>query len=290
MSTTNGTVVNEALSLHAGSTTMTVLPRLGARIIGFELDGQNVLLDSDAVFGTENQNNFGATFWPSPQAAWGWPPIAALDREPFRSRSIDGRLVLESASGSLLDGTRISLTKTITPVAGASAFEVTYVVTNHGERAAALAGWQIARVRAGGLSFFRLGPGGVASDKLSSVTVAGVQWYAYDPAVVVSQGQKTFADASGWLAHLDGDLLFVQSFPDVAPGAAAAGEAEVELYADPSHTYVELEPQARVMTLLPGQRSEDWTVRWSLQRLPAGISRQVGSRELIALAESLVAP
>lgn len=285
MNTTH--VTNEPVRLSAGSSSLSVLPHLGARIIEFALDGQEILLDAAAVAGTENANNFGATFWPSPQSAWGWPPIAAIDREPFAARLVDDRLVLESAPGQLLDGARIGLTKIISPVPGRSAFEITYVMTNYGDRAVALAGWQIARVRAGGLSFFRLGSGGVASDKLSTVTLDGVTWYRYDPVTVVAQGQKTFADATGWLAHLQGDLLFVQSFPDVASGAAADGEAEVELYADPSHTYVELEPQARVTTLLPGQKSEHWTVRWCLQRLPRGLSTDVGSRELVALAESL---
>lgn len=289
MSTTRETTCVEPLSLDAGSTTLSVLPGLGARIIGFALEGRNVLLEAAAVAGTENANNFGATFWPSPQTAWGWPPIPALDNQPFRSRFTEGRLLLESDHGTLLDGTRLTLTKIIAPIPVRSAFELTYVMTNHGERPIELAGWQIARVRAGGLSFFRLGDGGVADDKLATVTHGGVQWYLYDRTIVVAQGQKTFADATGWLAHLDGDLLFVQSFPDVARGAAAQGESEVELYADPSHTYVELEPQSRVVTLSPGQSSEPWTVRWCLQRLPRGIPTQVGSRELVALAESIVA-
>lgn len=279
----------EPLNLNAGSTTLSVLPNLGARIVGFALEGQNVLLEAAAVAGTENANNFGTTFWPSPQAAWGWPPIPALDNQLFKSRFVEGRLVLESDTGTLLDGTRLELTKIIAPMPERSAFEITYVMTNRGERPIQLAGWQIARVKAGGLSFFRLGDGGVSDDKLATITRGGVQWYLYDRAVVVAQGQKTFADATGWLAHLDGDLLFVQGFPDVAPGAAAPGESEVELYADPSHTYVELEPQSRLVTMSPGQSSEPWTVRWYLQRLPRGISTQVGSRELVALAESLAA-
>jgi hypothetical protein len=106
--------------------------------------------------------------------------------------------------------------------------------------------------------------------------------------VVVAQGQKTFADGAGWLAHVDGDRLLVQAFPDVPPGAAAPGEAEVELYADPSHTYVEIEPQGSIQTLEPGRSSEAWAVRWWLRQLPKELRAESGNAELVAFVEALI--
>jgi stage V sporulation protein SpoVS len=278
----------QPLVIVADGVTMTVAPELGARILGFSLDGKNILLEAQTVAGTENANNFGATFWPSPQSAWGWPPIAAIDHEPYRVVESGRRLVLKSCAGALSGGARIALTKTIAAVEGKSAIDVTYELDNVGDSGVNLAGWQIARVRSGGLTFFRLGEGGVAGDKLATVTLGGVQWYQYDADVVVAQGQKTFADAKGWLAHVDGDLILVQAFADVPAGGAAAGEAEVELYADPSHTYVEIEPQGPVRTLEPGTRSEPWTVRWWLRQLPAGLVAKLGNPELVAFVETLI--
>jgi hypothetical protein len=278
----------EPLVVAAGSLTMTLNPALGARILAFALDGKNILLEASAVAGTENANNFGATFWPSPQSAWGWPPIAAIDNEPYAAAEQNGKLVLTSGEGSLLDESRVTLIKTIAPVLEKSAIDVTYVVNNVGEKAATLAAWQIARVRAGGLTFFRLGEGGVGSDKLSTVTIGRVQWYQYDAATVTTQGQKTFADGKGWVAHVEGDLILVQAFPDVPSGAAAPGEAEIELYADPSHTYVEIEPQGRTEVIARGKSSAPWTVRWSLRRLPAGLEAKLGNTALVAFVESLI--
>jgi hypothetical protein len=274
--------------VSSGPVAMTIAPNLGARIVSFELDGTNVLLDASAVAGTENANNFGATFWPSPQSAWGWPPVAALDGEPYQIVKEPGALVLKSRPGALLSGARIALTKTIRAVPERSAIDVTYVMQNVGEKAAILAGWQIARVRASGLTFFRLGEGGIGGDRLATVTNNGVQWYEYDAGVVTMQGQKTFADASGWIAHVEDDLVLVQAFPDVPKGGAAEGEAEVELYADPSHTYIEIEPQSHIATVRPGTSSEPWSVRWWLRRLPNGLRASVGHPDLVTFVESIV--
>lgn len=278
-----------AIALQSGATTMTIEPAAGARILSFCLGARNILLEASAVAGTDNANNFGATFWPSPQSAWGWPPPVEIDGGLYSVvTNTSTNITLRSSPARLLDGSSVSLTKSIAAVPERDAVDVTYVMTNCGESSARLAGWQIARVLAGGLTFFRLGEGGLSGDKLATVTLGGVQWYAYDPVVVVAQGQKTFADAAGWLAHVDGDLLLVQAFPDVAKGAAAEGEAEVELYADPSHTYVEIEPQGRVLDIPPGASAEPWTVRWWLRRLPVDLLVKPGSTELVAFVEDVI--
>jgi hypothetical protein len=283
--------MSSVLSVSIDSLEMTIEPALGARILSCSFEGQNVLLEAPAVAGTDNANNFGATFWPSPQTAWGWPPIAAIDTMPYAVASMVNGYTLTSAEGSLLGGGKLRLTKTFAKVPGRSAIDVGYTMTNVGECSLELAAWQIARVRAGGLTFFRLGEGGISGDKLATVTRGGVQWYEYDAAVVVAQGQKTFADGTGWLAHVDGDLILIQAFPDVPKLAAAPGEAEVELYADPSHTYLEIEPQGPILTIAPGASAAPWTVRWWLKRLPADLANQatrLGDPRLVAYVESIV--
>jgi hypothetical protein len=285
---TGKVTLGEISTITSGNVTMTVEPRTGGRIIGFALGGKDILLPASAVAGTENANNFGVTFWPSPQSAWGWPPVAAIDSLAFSAEGNAAELLLTSQPGTLPDGAVIALTKRFAPVAGKDAVDVTYRLVNQGSVPIRLATWQIARVRAGGLTFFKLGAGGVSSDKLATVTAAGAQWYAYDAAVVVEQGQKTFADATGWVAHLEGDLLFVQAYPDVMPGAAAPGEAEMELYADPSHTYVEIEPQGAVGTIAAGAEGPAWTVRCFLTRLPSNIQAEVGNADLVEFVEQLI--
>jgi hypothetical protein len=285
----SGTVsLNQLGKVVAGNVEMTIDPSLGARILTFSLNGSNILLEAPAVAGTDNANNFGVTYWPSPQTAWGWPPIAAIDNEKYDGIVSENELVFTSGEATLLDGGVIALTKRFAPVLGKNAIDVTYQLKNIGKVPVTLAAWQIARVRTKGLTFFRLGTGGVTSDKLATQTMGGVQYYAYNASVVVEQGQKTFADATGWVAHVDGTTVFVQSYPDLSAGQAAEGEAEMELYADPSHTYIEIEPQGKVVTIAAGGIGPAWTVRFWLTKFPTGTTVKSGNAELVTFVEELI--
>jgi hypothetical protein len=251
---------------------MTIDPRLGGRIQSFSRGGLEALLPASAVAGTPNANNFGATFWPSPQSAWGWPPPAELDREPYRARVEGSRLVLESGAGKLLDGSAITLTKRFEALEDGSAISVELEMTNIGAHELELAPWQITRVPSGGVTIFALGSGGIARDDLGIVVEGCCASYPYDAARVTREGQKSFVDARGWVAHRSAGLLLVHRFPDLTPEEPAPGEAELELYADPTHTYVEIEPQGALRRLSPGTTSEPFRVLWELVEVPSDLS------------------
>jgi hypothetical protein len=98
---------------------------------------------------------------------------------------------------------------------------------------------------------------------------------------------KLFADGEeGWLAHVDGDLLFVKVFPEVSRERQAPGEGEVEIYVDPAGEFVEVEQQGPYEEIAPGGELR-WACRWALERLePAQLA---GSRErtLVARARAI---
>ena len=79
----------------------------------------------------------------------------------------------------------------------------------------------------------------------------------------------------------------MKTFPPIAATEAAPGEAAIEIYADPTHSYVEVEQQGPFASLLPGQRT-DWTVTWRLGRLPAALALGAANPELVAAARALV--
>jgi len=82
--------------------------------------------------------------------------------------------------------------------------------------------------------------------------------------------------------------LLVKSFGDTLPSQAAPGEAEIELYANAGHTYVEVENQGATVNLAPGD-STTWTVRWMLRKLNvASTPAQAGSAPLVDLVRGLV--
>jgi len=115
----------------------------------------------------------------------------------------------------------------------------------------------------------------------------GVAWFAYDAKAIANE-QKVFADGrEGWIAHVDGNLLLVKAFADTTPAQAAPGEAEIEIYTDAAHTYIEVENQGAYVDLAPGALSQ-WTVRWFLRKLDASVSVRVGSSDLLNVVRGLV--
>ena len=53
----------------------------------------------------------------------------------------------------------------------------------------------------------------------------------------------------------------MKKFQDLQEGQAAPAEAEIQVYANPGKTFVEIEEQGPYTTLEPGA-SVNWTVRW----------------------------
>jgi hypothetical protein len=104
----------------------------------------------------------------------------------------------------------------------------------------------------------------------------------------VTDHQKLFADGrEGWLAHVHGDGLLVKTFAVVPRAAQAPGEAQIEIYATPAHTYVEVEAQGPYETIVPGA-ALSWRVVWLIRRLPAEIRRAVGSAPLLDFIRGVV--
>jgi hypothetical protein len=50
---------------------------IGGRVTALRVGGRNLLSEPAADAG-----NYGSTFWPSPQTAWGWPPLPEFDHGP----------------------------------------------------------------------------------------------------------------------------------------------------------------------------------------------------------------
>jgi len=270
-------------SFQFGDTLFSVDANLGGRIVTFALSGRNILT-GPAV----DPANFGSTFWSSPQSDWNWPPPPEIDSAPYAA-SLDGAVL--SLSGATAAGLGLAVEKKFSADGAAGVVTVAYTLANRGSNARQVAPWEITRVAAGGLTFFPMGEGVPRKGTqalLSPTILGGVAWFAYDAAAITAD-QKLFADGlEGWIAHVDGDLLLVKSFGDTLPSQAAPGEAEIELYANAGHTYVEVENQGATVNLAPGD-STTWTVRWMLRKLNvASTPAQAGSAPLVDLVRGLV--
>ena len=266
--------------LTLGSTYLEIDPMNGARITALRVGGAtggNLLADSGV---TGQADNWGSTFWPSPQT-WPWPPtdagsINAINTLPYAVTSDATSLTLTSSINASVPKLRVI--KKFTPDVAKEAIVIDYTVTNGGTDPVTTAPWEVTRVAPGGITFYPAAspPYTQATPLLKTTDAAGATWYLHDPSDMTLY--KLFGDGKdGWLAHADGDLLLIKTFTDIPAGAAAKNEAEIEIYAAPK--YVEMENQGAVATLAGGE-SLHWTVRWYARKLAAPAA--VGSADLVA--------
>lgn len=276
------------ITLSAGNLELVVRPACGGRVAALRYDGEPLLVGPDV-----NPSNWGTTYWTSPQSSWGWPPIAAIDTDPFLVTS-RAPLELVGPRGRVGDA-ELQLTKRFRSLRGASGFELTYDLRNVGSRTAQVAGWQISRVFPGGLTFFPTG-----ASELTPIPPHGalhlekralVSAYDHDK-FETGRSLKVHADGmGGFLAHVArpqgrSPLLFLKAFVDSTPDEQAPGEGEVEIFANEDGAYVEVEVQGKLETIEPNATSR-FQVRWIVSPLPEGVSDQAFDPGLTEFAANL---
>lgn len=255
----------------------------GARVIAFRIGAENILTGPEI-----NGLNFGSTFWTSPQADWNWPPVVEFDSAPYTVSGQGADLLFTSATADPL-GLRVTKRFTVDPVR--EVVDIVYGIENPGGSPRTVAPWENARVPTGGLTFFPVGGGVQPPSTLKVREIDGVVWFDYD-AKPITDHQKMFAHgAEGWLAHIDvaRRMLYLKTFDEIEASAQAPSEAQIEIYADPAHTYVEVEQQGAYRPIEPGGRVE-WSVTWRLRRVPLGLDIIPGNKSLLALVRAVVAP
>lgn len=253
-------------------------PEVGGRVTSFSISGFDVLSGSDV-----DADNYGSTFWTSPQSDWGWPPPTELDRAPYSLTTGKNTLTLTGAPNPAL-GVRVTKQFSSDPAKGAIVLK--YTIHNLSDVPKRYAPWEVSRVHSRGLTFFPSGP--LSSGPLGVERIGLGTWFAHDPEVLDAVGQKFLAGGThGFLAHAARGLLYIKSFADVPPESRAPGEAEIEIYAN--NRYVEVEVQGPYSLIDPGA-SMSWTVRWYLRKLPPNIVAFPGNAELLAFAAGVVRP
>jgi hypothetical protein len=269
----------------SGDTVFAVDADRGGRIVTFSLAGRNAVTTPKS----QGDINWGSTFWTSPQSDWNWPPPPEIDSDTYAAKLEGGTLTLTSETSSKLD---VAVSKKFSMDRITGNVTIEYTIINKGSQARSLAPWEITRVAAGGLTFFPMGEGSPTQGKqdlLNLQVSGGAAWLAYDAASIPKE-QKVFADGhEGWIAHSSDGFLLVKALTDMAPSQAAPGEAEISLYTDTAHTYIEVENEGPYQELAPGT-SLSYTTHWFLRKLDASVPVQVGSAELLSTVRALVRP
>ena len=239
--------------INAGDVTMTVDAAHGGKIVSFRL-GEAEVLNQGRM-----PNSFGSTFWTSPQSEWNWPPVAEYDTKAFEA-AVEGDALVLTGQKSERFGYRIRKAFAADPADGAVV--ITYTIVNESGETRQVAPWEISRVPNGGVLFFDATSVEPANNMagLPFEYKFGAAWYVMDEA---RENRKVNADGKGWLAFSANGILFVKKFQDLKPEEPAPAEAEIQVYANPGKTFVEIEEQGAYTTLQPGGEVS-WTVRWYL--------------------------
>lgn len=282
------------LTMTACNVVMDVNPQVGARVTNLTMDSTNIIAPCECLSGGSASNTSGSTFWTSPQKGWPtiWPPVAAVDGDPY-TPDISGNHLI--ATGSADPSLGASVTKDFSADDGTCWVTLIYTIT--ATKAITVAPWEITRVPHGGIAFFPLGD----SDKLvpgpllayvttDTTTLPNMVWFD-DTAKTASNagGSKLIADGEdGWLAYaLDGNL-FIKQFPDTLSGSCAPGEGDVEIYADATAGFLQLEAQGAYSALAQGE-SLSWTVRWRVVPIPSNVTIARGDASLLEFAQQQLA-
>lgn len=261
---TINTLENGRYSISVGDVTLTVDAARGGKVVSYKYQDQEILST------TRMPNSFGSTFWTSPQKEWNWPPVPEFDTKPFNAEVKDGVLVLTGEKSARF-GYRIR--KEFSADKKDNAIVIKYTIINESGETRQVAPWEISRVPNGGVVFFEAKEATPANNmKGPPFTYEyGAAWYVMDED---RENRKINADGTGWLAFCDKGLMFVKKFENIKAEEAAPAEAEIQIYANPGKTFVEIEEQGAYTTLNAGE-SVDWTARWYLvpNDLPAEPSK-----------------
>lgn len=236
--------------LTTGNVSMTINAGAGAKVMSLKYQDKEVIAQSRIP------NQFGSTFWTSPQKDWNWPPVAEHDSRPYTVEQKAGSVVMTS---QLSQRFPYRITKEFS--ANKKGIVITYTITNESDHQVSLAPWEITRVPSKGIVFCdapvdEITPAGLLDFK----SEFGAAWYTFD---VERQNRKINADGKGWLAYAYDGLVLVKQFPDLNASQPAPEEAEIQVYVNQGDTYTELENQGEYTSLQPGQ-SVSWTVKWYL--------------------------
>ncbi len=260
--TVKGTVEN-GFEIKAGEVTMTVSAKEGGKIMSYKHG------DTEMLSQRKMPNQYGSTFWTSPQKEWNWPPVTEFDRAAYTDESASHKSVFGEKYESLTLSSRVGsklpfqIVKQYSPDPKGRFIRVSYTIINKGTEARKVAPWEISRVPADekGLIFFDAPVAGITpADLIPFKEEFGVSWYNPD---VTNRNRKINSDGKGWLAYAANGFLIIKKFDDLTLSQPAPDEAEIQIYVNAGKSYIELESQGEYKTLAPGEELT-WVVDWFL--------------------------
>ncbi|MBI2501708.1 MAG: T9SS type A sorting domain-containing protein [Candidatus Latescibacteria bacterium] len=312
----------EVMVLENGLTTLAVAPRIGARVMQYDLGAHPSLFLNPAEMGklyepsrTSPWHNYGGfKNWPAPQDRWGWPPPPILDAGVYESRvaldTPDSVAMWVSSPVEQWKTPNLRFERQLTLYRGSSRVRVEQTLINEGEQAGHWSVWDITQHRVHhpdeqdfenfwvyfplnpasryGASGVRKGDSSAAWTGQVAPGIYGVQF--------LPENKKLWADSpEGWICYVDEregyayaktfELFAGKTYPD------EGAHVEVWINQDPRYLEVEVVSPVEELAAKGGRYTfvEDW---WAakvkgpiLAVNPAGaIARSLAIEEGIARA------
>ncbi len=271
-------------SITSGMTSLAIDPAAGGRIISYKLDDYEFLTGKEI-----HPDNYGSTFWPSPQSLWNWPPPPVLDSDPYSVWEKKKSIKITSEKDPI---TGFQFVKEFSAGKNRSLAEMnlTYTIVNKSNEIKKTAPWEISRVHKGGLLFFPIGerPMGKKQFELARADIMnGITWYKDEKERPASEKLSITDGSEGWVAYAIDGKLFIKRFRDIKPEMQAPGEAEVLFYISPAADYIEIEIQGKYETLKPREKSI-FNVKWIGTNIPPDINVEKGTQELVEFVRKII--
>ncbi len=266
----------ESMELAGERLAITIDPSVGGRISSLSYKDRQLLFSKQEA---QDSNNWGSTFWLSPQKLWGWPPIKQHDSAPYQVSEMHEDSITLVSDWAM--GARVKKRMSIDAEYG-NVLQMDYLIDAN-ESFEELAGWEITRVPRRGLVFYPASESSldVVMGAVSYRHNAEVVWFDLKPDVKPPEGKINANGGEGWLAWVEDDLLYLKLYQPVAAEQMASGEGDVEVYFSPRLDYIELEVQSAAQALERGDQLQ-WRVTWLVEEVPSDISIAVGSKPLLA--------
>lgn len=286
----------ERMGLHVlefGETLFTVDGATGARVVEFSLGGENALAGVDA-----HPQFYGSSFWTTPESDWAmtpFTPVAEIDNAAY-TMSVDGmNAVMGVSATAMFLEKSVTVSKTFSADLARQAVDVRYSMTNAGTAEINLGPWEVTRVPAGGLTFYPSGEYVMALFGDITVTpAAGHDWFEHTTFQTGVEAKSGAEAGDGWVAHVvrgaTSNLLLIKTFENLSPAVIAMDHHEVEIFANATGTYVEVEEHG-TFGAIPAGETVSWNVTWFLRELPPTVTVEAGNQDLIdAVTSTLAAP
>lgn len=271
-------------TISQGDTQLVVVANIGGRISSLKVAGQEMLFTADLT----HTMVWGGTFWSSPQSDWYWPPVAALDSEPYEVSFDNDHIIFTSTVDEM---TGYQFVKIYGINQKKKCLTIKYSIYNRANVEKSVAAWEVTRVPPRGTVFFPQGDTESSFGIFYPIIVESIgeiSWFAYDAKNVLDNHHKLNTDGKeGWLAYANNSHLLVKEFDDVPVELMAAGEGEIELHVNEQKTYMEVNQQSALVTLAPGEHL-DWEVLWHTRKLPADMKVVNGNPELVRYVRGVV--